>query len=74
MYTEEIKLNILKNEVCLDDKCWACKGTGKGKPSEAYPAFDENGVCEACNGTGYRLTDKGRAIMDLVRRHGKGYK
>lgn len=61
MPSEPITVNILNNEVRLDNDCWACK----------YTSYrNKHDVCEMCKGRGYVLTDVGRAIMDLVARHG----
>ena len=67
-----ICMSILNNEVALDEVCWCCEG-GTVDPSKpeyvnAKPFFT-GGVCDICRGTGYKLTDAGQAVMDLVKRH-----
>lgn len=54
-----IDINMLNNDVSLDLECCWCGGSGE----------DDENVCEYCEGTGYRLTDVGDAIINLVKRH-----
>lgn len=67
-----IVLEILNNKVGLDARCWCCKG--KGRPDKSQrPSLKgfilPDGSCEVCRGVGWELTDEGRAIINLVRRH-----
>lgn len=59
----ELELRILNNDIIieLDRECWQCNGVGYD---------DDGGICDICHGEGYRLTEEGKAIIDLVKRHG----
>ena len=63
---DSIKIKILNNEIELDDECWCCEGSSC-TPSESWR--NEDGTCQICNGTGFKLTGQGQAIIDLVARH-----
>ena len=69
----EIIMEVLNNDVPLDKECWVCAGgiVDPKKPEHVNVAnFFTDGVCDMCNGVGYKLTDAGQAVMDLVKRHG----
>jgi len=67
MFDDEIKINVLNNEIFFDRECWSCD---KGRKEPEY--IDEGtGKCEECNGTGFVLTDTGRSILDFIKRHDK---
>lgn len=51
--------------VPLDRHCEDCGGSGVVHDEE----YDEDGECPECEGTGFRLTSSGRAVIALVRRH-----
>jgi hypothetical protein len=48
-----IEVDAVPSHISLDCTCWNCGGSG----------------CEDCKSSGYRLTDTGRAILALVKRH-----
>jgi hypothetical protein len=48
-----IEVDAVPSHISLDSTCWACKGSG----------------CEDCESTGYRLTETGCAILQLIKRH-----
>ena len=56
---DEIIIEILNNKVWLDELCWQCDG------SREY----EGEQCDVCGGIGYKPTDEGKAILDLIKRH-----
>ena len=63
-FLDEIKIDILNNDVSLDTECWSCDRNRK------TPEFKkDDGTCEQCNGIGYTLTNVGEAIIKLVKRH-----
>jgi len=49
----------------LETVCGECGGNGGQKGCHFWE------TCDACNGTGYILTDDGKAILELVRHNGK---
>lgn len=60
-------------EISLDRGCEDCDRQGytvspHAFASEGPPTHRIH--CESCNGTGFRLTDAGYAILQLVERHG----
>jgi len=76
---EDIKLKIdegvINFEINLDMECWSCKGKKEiTKKKEVYPynVYDQEndvyGCCE-CKGKGYRLTENGESIINLLERH-----
>ena len=53
-------------EITMDDlvkDCDQCKGTGKARPNG--PDIPSN-HCEACNGSGKRLTETGKVIKQFI--------
>ncbi len=64
---DPITATILNNEVALDYPCWSCDG-GTEKDAEGKGLWTD-GVCDVCKGKGYKLTDVGEAIMELVKRY-----
>lgn len=58
---DEIVLNINGMSINLDSRC----------PNCGYDYFDrEKENCKYCNGSGFELTEEGRAIFELLKRHG----
>lgn len=53
---------ISLNGVPLDKLCGSCDGHGHWGPSDHQK-------CMGCDGSGYKLTEAGEAIIQLVLRH-----
>lgn len=52
-------------ETQLDEVCWVCDGSGRSND----PAYSHNGVCEMCDGIGWKPTVEGQKIIDFLRLH-----
>jgi hypothetical protein len=53
-----IDITHVPSTIELDQRCWNC------------PGRDYDG-CSICDGTGYTLTEDGRALLDFLKRHVK---
>ena len=63
-----IIIEVINNDEELDRHCWSCKDRfGQFKEPDMKK---DDGSCETCDGKGFELTPNGRAIMDLIKRHG----
>jgi hypothetical protein len=51
--SNSIDVRSVPCKIELEDVCWSCEGNG----------------CESCDGTGYRPTEAGDAVLALVKRH-----
>lgn len=51
----------------LEEQCPRCGGSGVPKSENDR---DEHWRCSGCRGCGWRVTEFGRAILDLVSRYG----
>ena len=60
MWEDEITIRVLNNDVYLDEHCWRCENN-----------TDKKEDCPECKGIGFSLTENGRAIFDLIKRHTK---
>ncbi len=67
-YKYPIEIEILNNAIPLDKECWCCN-KGQTTPKENF-FLDNNGACTECKGKGFILTEEGKAIMNLIKRHG----
>ena|ERR1035437_479256 len=49
-------------DLTLDARCWGCEGTGKALYEEHKLP---DGACVLCKGSGRKITDQGRDLLDL---------
>ena len=68
MSTITVPIPGLVDPLVLDEKCWCCEGTGKpAKGNEGWQT--DNGECELCLGSGYKLTQAGLSLLAFSARY-----